>query len=105
MLRNPAYAGTAVFGKTMAIHEPAGQNRAASKQARSVPRPVKTVDRPRGEWTQIPVPAIVTEDTFARVQQQLADNKRFAARNRFCWTKIVRHQMVRGTSSCGDPAL
>ncbi len=24
---------------------------------------------------------------------------------RFSWTKIVRHQMVRGTSSCDDPAL
>jgi RNA-directed DNA polymerase len=24
---------------------------------------------------------------------------------RFAWTKIVRHQMVRGTSSCDDPAL
>ncbi len=23
MLRNPAYAGTAVFGKTMAVHQPA----------------------------------------------------------------------------------
>ena len=24
MLRNPAYAGTAVFGKTMVVHEPPG---------------------------------------------------------------------------------
>ena len=29
MLRNPAYAGTAVFGKTQAVHEPAGLNRTA----------------------------------------------------------------------------
>jgi site-specific DNA recombinase len=29
MLRNPAYAGTAVFGTTMAVHQPAGLNRVA----------------------------------------------------------------------------
>jgi site-specific DNA recombinase len=56
MLRNPAYAGTAVFGKTMAVHQPAGLNRVARLQGRSVPRPVKTVDRPREEWTGDPRP-------------------------------------------------
>jgi site-specific DNA recombinase len=38
MLRNPAYAGTAGFGKTMVVHEPAGLNRVARLQGRSVPR-------------------------------------------------------------------
>jgi site-specific DNA recombinase len=94
MLRNPAYAGTAVFGKTMAVHEPAGLNRVARLQGRSVPRPVKTVDRPRGEWTGIPVPAIVSKDTFERVQQRLADNKRFAARN----TKVP--SLLQGLAAC-----
>jgi len=56
-------------------------NRIARLQGRSVPRAVKTVDRPKAEWTQIPVPAIVTAGTFERVQQRLADNKRFASRN------------------------
>src|SRR5207244_3997717 len=56
-------------------------NRVARLQGRSVPRAVKTVDRPKAEWTQIPVPAIVTAGTFERVQQRLADNKRFASRN------------------------
>src|SRR5216683_5247547 len=81
MLRNPAYAGRAVFGKTQIIHQPAGLNRVARLQGRTTPRAVKTVDRPRGEWTEIPVPAIVPEETFARVQQRLEDNKRFASRN------------------------
>src|SRR5258708_2261374 len=80
MLRNPAYAGTAVFGKTMVLQESPGLNRVARLQGRSVPRAVKTVDRPREEWTQIPVPAIVTEDTFGRVRQRLDDNTRSAAR-------------------------
>jgi len=94
MLRNPAYAGTAVFGKTLAIHEPAGLNRVARLQGRSVPRAIKTVDRPREEWTGIPVPAIVDETTFARVQQRLEDNKRFAARN----TRVP--SLLQGLAAC-----
>jgi site-specific DNA recombinase len=81
MLRNPAYAGKAVFGKTMAVHEPPGLNRVARLQGRTTPRAVKTAARPREEWTEIPVPAIISSDTFDRVQQRLEDNKRFAARN------------------------
>jgi site-specific DNA recombinase len=80
MLRNPAYRGRAAFGKTRAVHEPAGLNRTARLAGRTVPRQVRAEDRPREEWTQIPVPAITDQDTFARVQQRLADNKRFAAR-------------------------
>jgi DNA invertase Pin-like site-specific DNA recombinase len=80
MLRNPAYAGRAVFGKTQIVHEQPGLNRIARLQGRTTPRAVKTAARPREEWTEIAVPAIVDEDTFARVQQRLADNKRFATR-------------------------
>ena len=81
MLRNPAYAGTAVFGKTMVVQESPGLNRVARLQGRSVPRAVKTVDRPREEWLEIAVPALVDEVTFTRAGQRLEDNKRFAARN------------------------
>ena len=94
MLRNPAYAGKAVFGKTMVIQQPPGLNRIARLQGRSVPRPAKTVDRPREEWLEITVPAIVTEATFARVQQRLEDNKRFAARN----TKVP--SLLQGLAAC-----
>ena len=80
MLRNPAYAGRAVFGKTQIIHAQPGLNRVARLQGRTVPRPVKAVDRPREEWTEIAVPAIVDQDTFTRVQQRLEDNKKFATR-------------------------
>jgi site-specific DNA recombinase len=70
MLRNPAYAGRAVFGKTQVLHQQPGLNRVARLQGRTTPRPVKTVDRPREEWTEIPVPAIVPGETFDRVQQR-----------------------------------
>jgi site-specific DNA recombinase len=81
MLRNPAYAGRAMFGKTMVIHESPGLNRVARLQGRSVPRASKTADRPPEQWTEIAVPAVVNEQTFDRVGQRLADNKRFASRN------------------------
>jgi site-specific DNA recombinase len=81
MLRNPAYAGTAMFGKTISVQQPAGINRAARLAGRSTPTAHKTIERPREEWTAIAVPAIITEQTFARAEQRLADNKRFAARN------------------------
>lgn len=81
MLRNPAYAGQAAFGKTRVLHEPAGLNRRARLEGRTTPRPVKTVDQPRREWTAIPVPAIISRLTFERAAQRLADNKKFASRN------------------------
>ena len=94
MLRNPAYAGTAMFGKTISVEQPAGINRAARLAGRSTPTAHKTIDRPREEWTAIAVPAIITEQTFARAEQRLADNKRFAARN----TKIP--SLLQGLTAC-----
>jgi site-specific DNA recombinase len=81
MLRNPAYAGTAVFGKTMVINQSPGLNRRARLEGRTTPRASKTVDRPRQDWVEIAVPAIVSTETFERVAARLADNKRFASRN------------------------
>ena len=94
MLRNPAYAGTAVFGKTMATSGTPGLNRVARRQGRTTPRAVKTVDRPREQWLEIGVPAIVDQVTFARVAQRLEDNKRFAARN----TKVP--SLLQGLAAC-----
>ena len=94
MLRNPAYAGTAVFGKTMVVAESAGLNRVARLQGRAIPCASKTVDRPREEWTTIPVPAIVSTDTFDRVARRLEDNKRFAARN----SKVP--SLLQGLAAC-----
>ena len=96
MLRNPAYAGTAVFGKTQAVHEAAGLNRTARLAGRTVPRQVRVEDRPREDWTAIPVPALVDRDTFDRVQQRLEDNKRFAARN----TKVP--SLLQGLAACAS---
>ena len=81
MLRNPAYAGRAVFGKTKIVHEQPGLNRVARLQGRTTPRAVKAVDRARDEWIEIGVPAIISAETFERAARRLADNKRYASRN------------------------
>ena len=54
------------------------------------------IDRAREDWLEIPVPAIVDEVTFARVQQRLEDNKRFAARN----TKVP--SLLQGLAACAS---
>jgi site-specific DNA recombinase len=81
MLRNPAYAGRACFGKTMRTEQPAALNRTARLAGRATPRHYTVTDRPRQDWLEIPVPALVDEDTWTRVQRRLEDNKRFATRN------------------------
>jgi Recombinase zinc beta ribbon domain len=50
--------------------------------------------RPVEEWTEIPVPAIISEDTFQRVAARLADNKRFASRN----SKVA--SLLQGLAAC-----
>ena len=80
MLRNPAYAGRACFGKTGRVSEQAGRNRVARLAGRATGTAYTTVDRPRGDWLEIDVPALVDEATFERVARRLADNKKFASR-------------------------
>lgn len=98
MLRNPAYAGRAAFGKTTSLPESPKSNRTSRRQGRITPGATRTVARPRDEWIEIAVPAIVTEDVFERVARRLEENKRFARRN----TKVL--SLLQGLvvcSACG----
>lgn len=81
MLKNPAYMGTAAFGKTR--QEPL-RPRLRAQRGRSLQprRAVSTVDVPREDWFPIPVPAIVEPDVFATVQDQLRENQRHARQSR-----------------------
>ena len=96
MLRNPAYAGRACFGKTMRTADQPGLNRSARLAGRSTPKSYSVTDRPREDWLEIPVPAMVDEDTWARAQQRLADNKRYAARN----SKVP--SLLQGLAACAS---
>ena len=77
MLRNPAYQGTAMFGRTRSIA--AGADPAAShSRPFSSTRPDFQFARSgaRKEWISIPVPAIVDVGLFDTVQAQLDENRR-----------------------------
>jgi site-specific DNA recombinase len=96
MLRNPAYAGRACFGKTTRTADQPGINRTARLAGRATPKSYSVKDRDHTDWLEIPVPALVAEDTWARAQQRLADNKRYAARN----TKIP--SLLQGLAACSS---
>jgi len=78
LLNNPAYCGRAAFGKRRCTDERARLTRSARLPGRRCGRATRC--RPRTEWLEIRVPAIVSEECFAQAQRQLEDNRRFAAR-------------------------
>jgi site-specific DNA recombinase len=81
MLKNPAYMGTAAFGKTR--QEPLRLRLRPQRGRPPQPRrALSTVDVPQEEWVAIPVPALVTPDVFATVQEQLRENQRHARQSR-----------------------
>jgi site-specific DNA recombinase len=94
MLRNPAYAGRACFGKTMRTADQPGLNRTARLAGRATPRSYSVTDRARTDWLEIPVPALVAENTWQRAQRRLEDNKRYATRN----SKVP--SLLQGLASC-----
>ncbi len=94
MLRNPAYAGRAAFSKTRRTDQPARLTRPARLQGHSVSANPLVAHRPREDWVEIAVPAIVSEETFQLAARRLADNQRFAARN----TKVP--SLLQGLAAC-----
>jgi site-specific DNA recombinase len=77
MLKNPAYAGMAAFGKTRA-GPMAPRLRVARHRPLQPHRAVSVTDVAPDEWIGIPVPAIVSRDLFAAVQAQLEENRKRA---------------------------
>jgi site-specific DNA recombinase len=82
MLRNPAYQGTACFQKTaMTPREHVRVTRRLRQRGGVPAHPALLRDRPREEWIEIPVPALVSPTQYALAQARLAENRRFAARH------------------------
>jgi site-specific DNA recombinase len=93
MLRNPAYRGAASFGKTRV----AGRvrvTRAMRRRGGFVSSDSASHERPREEWIEIPVPAIVSEESFARAQELLHENKVRSRR------RTIVPSIVQGLVSC-----
>ena len=93
VLRNSAYRGVACFGKTRA----SSRTRIIRPQRRrGVITPSMTAghERPRDEWIEIPVPALISEDCFARAQELLRENKVRSRR------RTIEPSIVQGMVSC-----
>jgi site-specific DNA recombinase len=94
ILKNPAYKGSAAFGKTR-IGEMRPRLRPQRGQAEQPRRAYSVYDVPREEWIGIPIPAIIDEALFDAVAEQLAENR---ARNRRT-KRGVRH-LLQGLLVC-----
>ena len=95
VLRNPAYRGLACFGKTRV----SARTRVMRPQRRrGVTTPSMTAghERPRQEWIEIPVPALVSEESFARAQELLYHNKIRSRR------RTIAPSVVQGLVSCAQ---
>ena len=81
MLRNTAYRGQAAFGKTKTLERHGKPTRTTRARGERHGRRPARADQPAEKWTLIPVPAIVSEETFALAQARLSQNAHFAKRN------------------------
>ena len=79
ILRNPAYQGKACFGKTEVCPRQ-HITRPLRQRDRLPARSGANREKPRQDWIEIPVPALVSEDRFALAQEQLERNKHHSPR-------------------------
>ena len=93
MLRNPAYKGTAYFGKTK-LTPRQRITRPIRLRGGIANRDSAGHERPQSEWIAIPVPAIITEETFAQAEELLKSNKGRAPR------RTIAPSVVQGLVSC-----
>jgi len=93
ILRNPAYQGRACFGKTaMAARQRI--TRPLRLRGGLATRDSAHHERPRTEWIEIPVPALVSEETFALAQENLEYNKRHGPR------RTIEPSILQGLVHC-----
>ena len=95
ILKNPAYQGVACFGKTESCDR-RRLTRPLRQRGGYSPRRGAHRTRPRDQWIEIPIPALVDPAVFALAQERLAQNQHFSARN----TKTPT--LLQGLLVCGQ---
>ena len=95
MLRNPAYKGTACFGKTERA-ERQKVTRPLRQRGGFSPRCSSNRERPRANWIEIPVPPIVREEIFALAEERLEQNKRLSPR------RTIEPTLLQGMLVCSE---
>ena len=96
ILRNEAYVGRAGLPETVGTGKPARRNRTGRRKAGTVRRLTGRAVRPREEWIELPVPAIVEATVFARAQRRRAENRRFSPR------KTADPTLLQGLCVCAE---
>ena len=96
MLKNPAYQGLAAFGKTR-VGERLPRLRAPRNQPETPRRSRTCHHTSSADQISIPVPAIVSPELFAAVQEQLEESRR---RNRE-QQKTSAQYLLQGLTVCG----
>ncbi|MBW2375660.1 MAG: recombinase family protein [Deltaproteobacteria bacterium] len=93
ILRNEWYIGRAYYNRITRRPRERSPGESADSQP---PKPV-VIERPRSEWIEVPVPASIDEALFARVQQRMAENRKFSKR------RLRRHgtYLLKGLLKCG----
>ncbi len=93
MLRNPAYRGTACFGKTR-VAPRQRVTRTLRMRGGTTTRNSANHERPREDWIENPVPPLVAEETLARAASARTAGGTSAAPSvgihlsgRTCWTR------------------
>jgi site-specific DNA recombinase len=93
VLGNSAYRGAACFGKT-GISARTRVMRPQRRRGVTTPSTTAGHEPPREEWIEIPVPALVTDESFARAQELLQQNKIRSRR------RTIAPSVVQGLVSC-----
>src|SRR5229473_2747905 len=93
VLRNSAYRGIACFGKTR-ISARTRVMRPQRRRGVTTSGTTASHERPREDWIEIPVPALITEESFARAQELLQENKIRSRR------RTIEPSVVQGLVSC-----
>ncbi len=94
MLRNPAYRGMACFGKTQTAMRQRTNNRTLRRRGGVPIRNSANHELGRDQWIEVPVPAVVGEDTFALAQERLESNKKHASR------RTIEPSILQGLVHC-----
>jgi site-specific DNA recombinase len=98
MLKNPAYKGTAAFGKT-SVEPLRPRLRAQRGRPMQPKRAVSTHDVPPEKWMSIPVPALIDEALFEAVQDQLQENEERVICCRACLCVPVADMLIMASQS------
>jgi site-specific DNA recombinase len=95
LLRNPAYQGKACYGKT-AIRPRQRITRSLRQRNRLPSRDSANHERPRPDWIEIAVPALVNEEIFAFAQERLEKNRHYSRR------RTIEPTLLQGMLVCRE---